>query len=66
MDLLGAIEILKKLVKNAGTIDQKHLDLTLIPSAERSLYEKALIKTQLAVKNGELTRDELLGKLHLL
>ncbi|HXH73612.1 MAG TPA: hypothetical protein VNJ08_01505 [Bacteriovoracaceae bacterium] len=65
MDLDQAIMILRKAVKHTGTIDQKHIDLTVIPVDEKPLYEKALVVTQLAVKDGKLSRDELLARLHL-
>ena len=65
MELDHAIELLKKAVKNCGTIDQKHIDLTIVPAEERSTYEKALALSQLSVKEGKISRDELLRRLQL-
>jgi hypothetical protein len=65
MQLDEAIELLKKAVKFCGTIDQKHIDLTIVPAEQRHTYEKALAISQLSVKEGEITRDELLRRLTL-
>ncbi|MGE3611211.1 MAG: hypothetical protein AB7I27_16585 [Bacteriovoracaceae bacterium] len=65
MELEAAIEVLKKAVKYTGTIDQKHIDLTLIPTEKRDLYTKALVVSQKAVLEGKISRDDLLKKLTL-
>lgn len=65
MDLDAAIEILKNAVKYTGTIDQKHIDLTLVPIQERPKYEKALVVSQLSIKEGKISRDEFLRRVHL-
>lgn len=65
MNLEQAIEILKRAVKYTGTNDQKHIDLTIIPADERPKYEKALVVAQLSIKDGLLTRDEFLARVHL-
>jgi len=65
MSLDEAVIILRNAVKPAGTIDQKHIDLTLIPVRDREKYEKALIVSQLAVRNGALTKEELFARLLL-
>ena len=65
MELEQAIELLKKAVKNCGTIDQKHIDLTIVPAEDRAIYEQALAISQLAVKEGKIARDELLRRLNL-
>lgn len=65
MELDQAIELLKNAVKNCGTIDQKHIDLTVVPASEREIYEKALAISQLCVREGKITRDELLRRLQL-
>lgn len=65
MELEHAIKLLKKAVKDNGTNDTKHLDLGLISSDQRPTYQKALVVAKLAVLEGKLTHDELLGKIHL-
>lgn len=65
MDIDQAIGLIKNTVKHTGTIDQKHIDLTLIPASERSLYEKALAISALAIKDGVITRDEFLRRAQL-
>jgi hypothetical protein len=65
MELDQAIELLKNAVKNCGTIDQKHIDLTVVPASDREKYEKALAISQLSVREGKITRDELLRRLQL-
>lgn len=63
MELESAIKLLKNAVKNAGSIDQRHIDLTLVPAEQRKEYEKALSVAQKSVKEGLISRDALLGKL---
>lgn len=65
MDLTQAIELLKNAVKYTGTIDQKHIDLTIVPSDVRPQYEKAMAVGMLAIKDGKITRDEFLKRVHL-
>lgn len=65
MELDAAIKILRKAVKHTGTIDQKHIDLTVIPNEERPIYEKALAVAGLAIKEGKITRDDFLRKVNL-
>lgn len=65
MQLDDAIELLKNAVKFCGTIDQKHIDLTIVPAEKRQTYEKALAVSQLSVKEGKITREELLRRLSL-
>ena len=65
MDLDSAIGLLQKAVKWTGTIDQKHIDLTVIPANQREDYEKALMVAQLSIKEGKISKDEFLRKLHL-
>lgn len=65
MGIETAIKMLKNVVKNAGTIDQNHIDLGLAPAEQRWKYEKALAVAHAAVKEGKLSRDELLAKLKL-
>jgi hypothetical protein len=65
MDIDQAIGLIKNAVKHTGNIDQKHIDLTLIPADQRSLYEKALAISALAIKDGTITRDEFLRRANL-
>ncbi len=65
MTLEEALALVRKAVKHTGTIDQKHIDLTVLPTEERDHTQKALAYLQLAVKAGTLTRDELNHRLHL-
>lgn len=63
MELEAAIKLLKKAVKHTGTIDQKHIDLTIVSAEDRELYQLALKVAQESVKQGLLTREILLNKL---
>ncbi len=65
MELDSAIALLKNAVKYTGTIDQKHIDLTLVPSKDRAKFEKALVVSQVAIKDGKISRDEFLRRLEL-
>jgi hypothetical protein len=65
MELESAIEILKKAVKYTGTNDGKHIDLTLVPAEQRPVYDEALKVSQLSIKEGKITRDEFLRRVHL-
>lgn len=65
MDLTEAINLLKDTVKHTGNIDQKHMDLTLIPAEKRDLYEKALAVSALSIKDGKITRDEFLRRVRI-
>lgn len=65
MELNDAIELLKRAVKYPGTIDQKHIDLTVVPTEEKPRYERALKVAQLAILEGKITRDEFNRRVHL-
>jgi hypothetical protein len=65
MELETAIELIKKAVKNSGNVDQNHIDLTLIPSKDLDTYKEALMVSQLAIKEGKITREEFLRQAHL-
>ena len=65
MDLEQAINILKNAVKFTGTIDQKHIDLTIVPADKRPLYEKAMAVGAISIQEGKITRDEFLRRVHL-
>ena len=49
---------MKKIVKNNGVNGENHIDIGLVSTEERPLYEKALIVSQLAIKSGKITKDE--------
>jgi hypothetical protein len=65
MDLNQAITLLKTAVKHTGTIDQKHIDLTIVPTDVRPKYERALVVTKLAMDAGTISKDELNRRLEL-
>jgi len=65
MDLEQAIVLLKKIVKENGTNDMKHLDVGLVPADERPLYDKALRVAKMSIIEGKISQDELFGKIHL-
>lgn len=65
MTLDEAILLLRTAVKHTGTIDQKHIDLTVVPAEERGRYEKAMAKAQLSIVEGKISRDEFLKKVHI-
>ncbi len=65
MNLEQAILKLKNLVKFSHLINQKHLDLTLVGADERYDYESALIIARKAVKEGQLSEQDLKKKLGL-
>lgn len=65
MNLDEAIKLVRNAVKYTGTIDQKHIDLTIVPAAERERYQQALAVMQTAVKAGTLSKDDLAHRLHL-
>ncbi|MFL5784447.1 MAG: hypothetical protein ACJ76H_07565 [Bacteriovoracaceae bacterium] len=65
VELNQAIELLKKAVKYPGTIDQKHIDLTLVPTEDKARYEEALKVAQMAIIKGQITRDEFNRRVHL-
>jgi len=65
VELNEAIETLKKAVKYPGTIDQKHIDLTVIPVDQKPKFEAALVVAMTAIKEGTITRDEFNRRVHL-
>lgn len=58
VDLNQAIELLKRAVKYTGVIDQKHIDLTVVPVEDKPKYEEALMVAMTAIKAGTISRDE--------
>lgn len=65
MELQAAMDLVKNAVKYTGVIDQKHIDLTIVPSEERPKYEEALKVCQLSIKEGKITREEFLRKINI-
>jgi hypothetical protein len=65
MTLDEAITVLKNAVKWSEVKNQKHIDLTLIPAEERTLYQRALAVTTIEVEKGTLTQDALKSRLGL-
>jgi len=65
MTLEQAIQLVRKAVKHPGTIDVKHIDLTVVPAEERPTYEKALAVIQLEISKGGVPKDVLYSRLHL-
>ncbi len=65
MSLDQAIELLKNAVKYTGTIEQKHIDLTIVPADKRALYEKAMAICQISINDGKISKDEFLRRVHL-
>lgn len=58
MELEEAIKLLKRAVKYPGTIDQKHIDLTIIPVEEHAKFEQAMQVSQASIKEGKMSREE--------
>lgn len=65
MDLEQAITLIKRIVKNNGTNDQNHIDIGLVSTEERPVYEKALKVVKLAIMEGKLSQDEFASRIHL-
>lgn len=65
MTLDEAILLLQKTVKLSENNDQKHIDLGLVPTEQKPMYEEALIVSQLAIRDGKISRDEFRRKVNL-
>jgi hypothetical protein len=65
MELNEAIKLLKNAVKHTGSIDQNHIDLTLVSVDDRPKYEEAIKVAKTASIEGKITWAELLHSLHL-
>jgi len=61
-----AISLLRNAVKYSHLDNQKHLDFSLVNASHLDDYQKAMITVQTAVKEGEVTQDELKRKLGLI
>lgn len=65
MTLDECFSLVQNAVKPTGVIDQNHIDLTIIPAAERPRYEAALAQIQLAVKENQISKEVMLRRLGL-
>lgn len=65
MDLNQAIDLIKTVVKDAGNVNFRHIDLNLVSAEKRETYEKALMVSQKAIKEGAITKEEFMRKVHL-
>lgn len=65
MELDQAIVLLKKTVKGSAVEDQNHIDLTLVPADEKAKYQQALLVSQMAIREGKITKEEFNRKLRL-
>jgi hypothetical protein len=65
MELEEAVHILKKIVKNNSTNGENHFDLTLVPAVEKPLYVEALKVSQQSIKDGVITKDDFLRRVHI-
>ena len=61
-----AVSLLKKAVKSSHLDNQKHIDFSLVNAPHLDEYKKAMITVQTAVKEGEITQDELRKRLGLI
>ena len=61
-----AVSLLKKAVKSSHLDNQKHIDFSLVNAPHLDEYKKAMITVQTAVKEGEITQDELKKRLGLI
>jgi len=60
-----AINLLKNAVKYSCIDNQKHLDFSLVTANKLDDYQRAMVVVNIAVENGELTKDELNNKIGL-
>jgi hypothetical protein len=58
-----AIKILKCAVKNSNLSNQKHVDISLVNVDNIDMFQKAMVVVNMAVLNGEMTKNELNSKL---
>ena len=61
-----AVSLLKKAVKYSHLDNQKHLDFSLVNATHLDEYQRAMITVQTAVKEGEITQEELKRRLGLI
>jgi hypothetical protein len=65
MNLDEAINLLKKTVKYSAVKNQKHIDLTLVSTEEKPIYERALALAFEEVKKGTISEADLKQRLGL-
>lgn len=58
-----AIKTLKSAVKFSNISNQKHVDMSLVTVDKIDLFQKAMVLVNLAIENGELTKEELNNKI---
>ncbi len=58
MDLDQAINLLKNAVKGSAVEEQNHIDLSVIPADQLPKYQKALMISQMAIREGKITKDD--------
>jgi hypothetical protein len=58
-----AIKLLKQAVKLSNISNQNHVDFSLLTADKIDLFQNAMVVVNMAVENGEMTRDELNSKL---
>ena len=61
-----AVSLLKNAVKSSHLDNQKHIDFSLVNATHLDDYKKAMVTVQTAVKEGEISEDELKKKLGLI
>ena len=60
-----AVSLLKNAVKYSHLDNQKHIDFSLVNAPHLDEYKRAMVVVQTAVKEGEISQDELKRKLGL-
>ena len=60
-----AVSLLKNAVKSSHLDNQKHIDFSLVNAAHLDDYKTAMVTVQTAVKEGEISEDELKKRLGL-
>ena len=65
MELDQAIVLLKNVVKGSAVEGQNHFDLTIVATEERPRYQQALMVSQMALRDGKITKEEFNRRVHL-
>lgn len=58
-----AIKLLKSAVKYSNISNQKHVDISLVTADKIDTFQKAMVVVNMAILNGEMTKEELNSKL---
>lgn len=58
-----AIKLLKSAVKYSNIFNQKHVDISLVTADKIDTFQKAMVVVNMAILNGEMTKEELNSKL---